>query len=82
MTYETRNQHVACWLVYGGLTLSDVATIGKSISFTFDDPNNEGDELTEQFFSDNHVTSANALLDAADHVRRTVREMFMATKRS
>ncbi len=79
LTYETRNQHVAAWLVYAGLELNDVSQgPGKSIIFAFEDKRNEGAELCEQFRANGHVTDANALLDAADEVRRRVRRMFAA----
>ncbi len=76
--FETKHQGLASYLVYAGLVLMGVRRDGngKSLMFEFDDPDGSGHELEQDFFTDRKITSARALLDAADEVRAEVKNFY------
>lgn len=79
--YETKNQQVATFCVYAGLVLLEVKRAGaKTLLFVFDDPEGEGPKLDEQYFSDDSITSARALLRCADEVRKAVGDLYRSEK--
>jgi Domain of unknown function (DUF5659) len=79
-SYETPNSFVASFLTYCGLVLTEVKNHNGKVSFVFDDPEQEGAQLAQDFWNEQPVVSAKRLLQAHREIRKYVWEARGGTR--